>query len=423
MKVLFISANTETLNMRTLPWGMACVAAAVREAGHEAAMLDLMGEADPAAAVAAAIGKHNPDVIGVSVRNIDDQNRGKPVFFLPKVKEIVTVCRNITGVPVVLGGAGYSIFPQTALEFLGADMGIQGEGELAFPALLSRLKPGAGISDSPGLYLPGKGLQGKRIFSDMRELPLPGDELFENLDPETPGLMVPVQASRGCNFACSYCSTSTIEGKEIRKRRAEKVIDWLERRAAEGFRSFFFVDNNFNIPPEFALDFCNLLAKRQLDIGWRCILNPMRVGGELLDSMRAAGCTDVSLGFETGCEVTLKSLGKKFTLDEVVSAGAMLKKSGINRMGFLLLGGPGETRETVKESLAFADSLGFEMMRLTAGIRIYPDTQLAKTAVSEGVISAGDDLLFPRFYLAPGLEGWIEKTIEKWCETRPNWIF
>jgi hypothetical protein len=80
-------------------------------------------------------------------------------------------------------------------------------------------------------------------------------------------------------------------------------------------------------------------------------------------------------------------------------------------MGFLLLGGPGETRETVEESLAFAASLNLEALRITVGIRIYPGTPLARRALEEGIISAADDLLFPRFYLASGLEPWIHQRV------------
>ena len=76
-------------------------------------------------------------------------------------------------------------------------------------------------------------------------------------------------------------------------------------------------------------------------------------------------------------------------------------------MGFLLLGGPGETKESVDESLAFARSLGLEMLKVSVGIRLYPNTPLARQAVAEGVVSAEDDLLLPRFYIRPELEDWI----------------
>ena len=91
-------------------------------------------------------------------------------------------------------------------------------------------------------------------------------------------------------------------------------------------------------------------------------------------------------------------------------------------MGFLLLGGPGETRASVEESLTFVDALNMDAVRVTVGIRIYPHTALAETALQEGVLSAGDNLLFPRFYLGRGLEDWLPETVRAWARGRPNVI-
>ncbi|MBT8407135.1 MAG: cobalamin-dependent protein, partial [Deltaproteobacteria bacterium] len=134
MKVLLISANTEQINMPTLPLGLACVAAATRKAGHEVAYLDLMAQEDVRTVIKEAMEGLSPDVVGISVRNIDDQVMDSPGFLLEQVKEVVASCRSFSDSPIVLGGAGYSMYPESALEYLGADMGIQGEGEVAFPA-------------------------------------------------------------------------------------------------------------------------------------------------------------------------------------------------------------------------------------------------------------------------------------------------
>ena len=91
-------------------------------------------------------------------------------------------------------------------------------------------------------------------------------------------------------------------------------------------------------------------------------------------------------------------------------------------MGFLLLGGPGETRESVEESLTFADSLKLDSLKITEGIRIYPHTGLAKRSVEEGIIPSEEDLLFPRFYLAKNLEGWLPETLRCWMVARPHWV-
>ncbi|MBU0985949.1 MAG: cobalamin-dependent protein, partial [Proteobacteria bacterium] len=140
MKVLLISANTEQINMPVLPLGMACVAAAAQNAGHEVKTVNLMMAQDAHMLLEKAVAGFKPEVIGISVRNIDDQIMEHPKFLLAPVKAVVAECRRLSDAPIVLGGAGYSIFPREVLDYLKADMGIQGEGEQAFVMLLERLK-------------------------------------------------------------------------------------------------------------------------------------------------------------------------------------------------------------------------------------------------------------------------------------------
>src|SRR5208283_425072 len=105
----------------------------------------------------------------------------------------------------------------------------------------------------------------------------------------------------------------------------------------------------------------------------------------------------------------LAAMNKRFRPKEVREISERLAAHGIRRMGFLLLGGPGETKASVDESLAFARSLSLEMLKVSVGIRLYPHTPLAQQAVEEGVISSGDNLLVPRFYIRPGLEEYIRQ--------------
>ena len=413
MKVLLISANTEKINMTPLPLGLACVAAATRKSGHEVAMLDLSLEKNPQSVLGETITEFHPDVIGVSVRNIDDQNMEKPRFLLNQAKEIVASCRSLSKAKIVLGGAGYSIFPESALSFLGADMGIQGEGEGAFAALIGRMEQGADLSGVPGLYLPGRGLQCRRRFEkNLDALPLPDTDLW-SLPSQKEEIWMPVQTRRGCPLNCSYCSTGTIEGRTIRRHSAEAIVHWIARWREAGVHQFSFVDNTFNLPPSHAKEICRKLIEYGLQIRWWSILYPAHVDQELAELLGKAGCKLVSVGFESGSERILKNMNKRFTLKGVRLISEMLSDQGIRRMGFLLLGGPGETRESVEESLVFADSLKLESMKITVGIRIYPHTSLARTAVEEGVISSHDDLLFPRFYLAKDLEDWLPQTLKK----------
>jgi radical SAM superfamily enzyme YgiQ (UPF0313 family) len=412
MRVLLVSSNTERINMVTIPIGLAMVTAATRRAGHEVTFLDLLAEADPVAAVHRAVGEYAPEVIGISVRNIDDQAREAPRFLLSQVKPVVVACHASTGAPVVLGGAGYSIFPVAALRYLGADYGVCGDGERLFPALLGHLVAGTDPYGLPGLHVAGRPEPPEPSFSqDLAALPQWDEALRKVVDPAQGDLWIPVQSRRGCPNDCSYCSTARIQGRRIRMRPPSEVAEHIAGLTAQGFRRIYFVDNSFNIPEAHALDLCRELRRLEPRVEWRCILYPSRVGVELVKAMASSGCVEVSLGFESGSLPVLREMNKRFTPADVRETSRLLAAYGIRQVGFLLLGGPGETRETAEESLAFAASLELNILRVTVGIRIYPRTPLARRAVEEKVISESDDLLFPRFYLAPGLEPWIQKRV------------
>jgi radical SAM superfamily enzyme YgiQ (UPF0313 family) len=412
MRVLLISSNTERINMVTLPLGLGFVAAATRRAGHEVSVVDALREPDPVLAIQRSIAAFEPNVIGISVRNIDDQARDAPRFLLAQVQPLVEACRASSHAPIVLGGAGFSVFPEAALRYLGADLGVQGDGEVVFPELLRRLEEGKDPHGLAGVHVRGRNPGPEPSFSKrLDSLPQWDEALQAAADPAASELWVPVQTRRGCPNDCSYCATAHIQGRRIRIRPVGEVADHVARLAGLGYRRLYFVDNSFNIPEPYALDLCGALRRCGAGLEWRCILYPQDLREELAAAMAEAGCVEVSLGFESGSLPVLREMGKRFTPEDVRDVSDRLSAHGIRRMGFLLLGGPGETRETVEESLAFAASLRLDALRVTVGIRIYPGTKLARRAVTEGLLRPQDDLLLPRFYLAPGLEPWIHDRV------------
>jgi radical SAM superfamily enzyme YgiQ (UPF0313 family) len=425
MRVLLISANTEQINMPVLPLGLACIAAAIDNQGHKVKILNLMMQTNTHKALHKAIDEFKPEIIGISVRNIDDQNMENPRFLLGTVKTVVANCRKYSDATIVLGGAGYSIFPQATLDFLDADIGIQGEGESAFIILLKKLREKKDLSKGPGLYLPGQTSRSDSGYiKSLTNLPLPLPDVHLSTPTalKDQEIWIPFQSRRGCPLNCSYCSTATIEGRIIRKHDPKKVVDAISRYAEVGLDHFFFVDNTFNLPTAYAKTLCEQMISSKLKITWRCILYPWKVDDELTEKMAKAGCREVSLGFESGSEKILANMNKKYLPADVRQISERLKKFGIGRMGFLLFGGPGETKETVNESLEFADSLGLEAMKITIGIRIYPNTSLQHTAIKEGLITADGNLLIPKFYMSKGLESWLRQTVKAWMETRPHWV-
>ncbi|MBA4393689.1 MAG: B12-binding domain-containing radical SAM protein, partial [Desulfobacca sp.] len=270
MRVLLISPNREEINMRTLPLGLACVAAATKKEGHEVALVDLMETENPSGTVQGIVEEFRPEAIGISVRNIDDQKMSSSRFLLDQTREIVSICREHSEALIILGGAGYSIFPQSALEYLEADMGIQGEGEELFSVLLTRLHRRENLAGLPGLYLRGKGLQGKRTFISNLDA-LPWQEVFAwfRFNKKIQDYWVTVQTRRGCPMGCSYCSTETIEGPTIRKRDPRAVVEDMAIQMEAGVEQFYFTDNTFNLPLDYAKVLCRHLKDLKGKFRWR----------------------------------------------------------------------------------------------------------------------------------------------------------
>jgi radical SAM superfamily enzyme YgiQ (UPF0313 family) len=258
---------------------------------------------------------------------------------------------------------------------------------------------------------------------DAISSPVPGRHLTVPPDFKDQEIWVPFQTRRGCPMKCLYCSTAAIEGRIHRKQSPEYAVKRLEAFVEAGFDRFFFVDNTFNLPVSYANSLCDGIIRAGLKIAWRAILYPWKADEKLIEKMARAGCAEVSLGFESGSDMILPLLNKRFRAADVRKISQILKQFGIRQMGFLLLGGPGETRETVEESLSFAADLNTEAMRITTGIRIYPGTGLAEIALEEGIIRPDDDLLYPKFYLRKNIENFLLERVKEVIKDRPNWIY
>ncbi len=423
MKVLLISANKTEINMRTMPLGLAFVAQALTNRNHDVKMIDCIGLDDVRSHLQDTIETFRPDIIGISLRNIDDQTALDTHFLYADDREIIACVRKLSDRPIILGGAGYSMFPDAILADNDADMGIEGEGEAVFPVVLEKLKAGQSPEGIPGLHI-------KRVTSSQPGQFITATEDFPYPDPRyvvgpsvTGDTWVPIQTRRGCAMNCSYCSTASIEGRRLRKRPVNSVIEWIRQLVNIGANQLYFVDNTFNLPRSYALSLCRAIMDAKLEIKWRCIVYPWRINEELAAAMAGAGCFEISIGSESTDDEVLRRMHKRFRREDVMRASRLFKKYNIKQMGFLMLGAPGETRRSVQDTLDFAESLGYDALKLTIGIRIYPNTALAAEARTQDIIEPDDNLLRPRFYITPDLdEKWIRDIAAKYAANHPNWI-
>ena len=423
-RVLLISVNQCEHPYPVFPLGLSHLDAALRAAGHETRWLDL-NLAD-SSALATTLGTFRPDVVGLSLRNIDDVLiRKREVYFEP----LAALCRSIreqTRAPVVLGGSGFSIFPRELLELSGADFGIQGEGEESFPALLRSLARGDDYAAIPGLVF--RGADG--IVANSRPAGAAVSEwgLVERPDELARyyvqrSTMLNVQTQRGCSFTCCYCTYPLIEGSRFRRRDPEIVAEEFARLAGQGTRYVFIVDSVFNSSAEHVASVCEALLRRNLQIKWGCFLRPAGLSADLVALMARAGLAHIEFGSDSFCDEVLRDYGKRFTFDDVLASSEYAHRAGVDYCHFLVCGGPGETRLTLQQTYENSLRLPNAVVLAVAGMRIYPGTPLFKLAVAEGRIEPGASLLRPEYYLTPDLtEAETFSMLEEFARRSPHWI-
>jgi len=432
MRVLLVSTNRADLMVRPFPLGAAYIVASLQAQGHEVDVWDAMFEGDWAASLRQRLRDFRPAVIGLSVRNVDDQEIRGARFLLGEAREMAAACRQESEAVLVAGGAAFSMFPAEALSYLGVDYGIVGEGERAFPQLLAALEAGEDPAGIPGLVWrsdDGVHEAPQEFVQDLDELPVPDRRLLEPARYyESRGTapipnVATVQAKRGCPRSCIYCVTRVIEGPTHRLRSPERVVDEVEALAAMGERRIQFVDSLFTNPPEHAEAICKELIRRRVEVGWSCTINPAFAPPDLLRLMKQAGCQLAMVGNEAGCDRQLDALRKGFSKAETARCFSLLESEGIRYNAFLLLGGPGEDRASVDESVEFMQQWSPSLVSVTIGIRIYPRCELAQIAAAEGVLEPGADLLPPRFYLAEPVREWIFGRVDPVVAANDSWMY
>jgi radical SAM superfamily enzyme YgiQ (UPF0313 family) len=414
MRCLVVSPNQSRAPDPVLPLGAAYVAALLRDAGHEVELFDACF-AGPAvhAELEARIADFRPDVVGLSLRNVDEMTHPRPRSSLPHHRAIAeTLRRAAPHAPLILGGPAFTLFPRALLEALGADYGITGEAEGRLRDLLEaigahRARPGEILHGGP---------------SDLDKLPLPARDLLDVERYAREGGSVNLQTKRGCAFDCSYCTYPDLEGRLVRTRSPQRVVDEMEHVLERyGVDSFFFVDSVFNVPPDHAIAVCREIRRRRLPVTWSAYVTPAAVTGPLVDAMAGSGCRSVDLGTDAAAEPTLRGLGKGFRVVTIQRAADLLRAAGIPFCHSLVFGGPGETWQTVDETVRNVVETGPAAVVAIVGLRVFPGTAIAARAMAEGVARESIGLE-PLVWIAPGVREGLGDRLAEVAAQHPRWV-
>ncbi len=422
MKILLISANRHTVPYPVYPIGIDYVAG-VLSGDHDVHVIDV-NDYDDHDLMGNDIVEFGPEIIGISLRNIDNTDITHPTGFYHDYRALMEVVRRSSTAVVVLGGSGFTLFPGELMKLLQADFGVIGEGE-RFKDLVKAMENHQDPSNLPGI------ITGNR--NEDVAVPRPyGGEFFREFKADRrhldfylkKGGMLNLQTKRGCCLSCVYCTYPVIEGKKMRLISPDRVAETALKLQDAGAKYLFITDSAFNSDYRHSVNVGEAFIRKNIKIPWGAFFVPSKPKDEnYFEFLKEAGLTHVEFGTESLTDSVLKSYRKTFTVEDVKHAHNLALGADLHVAHYLLLGGPGEDESTVINSLENAAELEKTVLFFYFGMRIYPLTPLYKIALSQGQISETTDLLEPVFYRSPEVDNAkIVSLVESFGRERANWI-
>ncbi len=430
-RVLLIHANPFQRVTPVPAYGLERVRTAAEDAGAEVELLDpyLVSE-DPIGIAREAAERFRPDVVGLGIRIIDDcivvdklegEEPTDVSFLLPEVRQLREALAEVAPEAIfVAGGAGFSACPQECLEYLDLEYGVVGAGEAAIAALVSDVPRG----QTPGLVRKGEA-DGIGAYHLGFAGPTRRDPLY------APANSFPVRTRIGCAMQCVYCTAANL-GRQHANGDLEVVLEELEQTVAEarergvGRVPIFFADDEFNLPDErHPISVLEGLRSRGLErhITWRAYFNPTPFSPEFADLVRETN-GHVSITVDSAADPLLETAQKPFRRRHLDALVALLGDKGVSADLGLIFGLPGETEETIAETIGFVRSLpeSIEVV-YSAGARVYPHTPLAAIAAREPERLVGSDdpsFLTPVVYSSPWPPRELARRVDEQLRDLPN---
>lgn len=418
MRILLVQAPSVEgpSQERVYPLGIVTLAGHLKDGGHDLLLLDMNIEQDPFGTLKEKLLEFRPDVVGVSLRNVDPLGNKTaslvPSFFVA-VRMISSLLPRAT---IIAGGTGFSLFPERLMrELPEIRYGFVGEAEVSFPRLLVSLDNPPRLKglcwregDTIRMTPPSRDFDMSRYLSPDRSVLDPSRYL--SLNSYVPALGI--ETKRGCPFGCSYCVYPKLQGKKMRCRPAPEVVDEMESLHKEyGVGSFHFTDPVLNIPPGHLDAICREILRRKLKVRWDGFMREDQLNEKNVALYEKAGCECFSFSPDGLCSEALKTLGKRMKEADVLKAAELVARTDVLSVYHFMVNVPGETEETAEKGVRLLEriyelhgrkrNLGTVVLN---NIRILPGTPIEAKAQEEGALRPGADLLYPTYYNPPPFE-------------------
>jgi radical SAM superfamily enzyme YgiQ (UPF0313 family) len=398
LRIILAQAPAGRREPPLFPIGLAFLAGQLGE--HDLLTMDLALSGEPSRALRDAVRSFDPDVVGFSLRNIDDSSY--PIthsYFLP-FRDAVKSLEGWEGT-VAMGGTGFSIYPRQVLERVPrVDYGISGEAELEFPRLMDRIAGGELPARARGTLIDAGHV-------DLSKLDAPSYEDFDMAPYLGERFSVGVQSRRGCPMGCTYCTYGYLGGRAFRERPIDRVMDDLDSLKSLGLGSFAFVDSLFNEPRDYFHDLLDAMMERETRMEWSCWVDESITQADL-QRMVEAGARKVDFSPDAITDKGLKLLGKRGSAESLYPMVKEARKAGLFVGVNFFNNNPGEGLGALMRKLLFTLrarlSLGWRDTVVNIGtIRVYAHSKIADRMVKDGSVPQGCDFFEPVFHTRPGV--------------------
>ncbi len=427
MRILLIATNRHQrlmsrMNARPVPIGLAYIAAHLDPQQHDLKVLDLMFSEDYLGDTERTVKGFQPDLVGLSLRNLDNSSFMDPQWALPSTKEVINRIRSVSKATIVCGGPGFSLLPRECFNYLGPDLGVAGDGGETFAQVAASLESGENFHNLPGLVY--KDGDGETVYRGLAYSSFSKPPRLEELDMtryEQAGFGIGIVTKLDDSFSHSIEAGNDATTWRVLKPIEDVIREVQEMKDRFGLKKVFFIDSGFNVPLPHAKALCRSLIEEDLKVRWNSYLAPVpdACDEEVLSLMKQAGSGLVIMKGFAGESLEREPLDAR--LEPLKEICQRCDATGLNYVMSQYFGEPGETAETVETKLEFLREIRPTLANLRVGVRVRPGTSVAQTALEEGLITDESDLIKPTFYLDGSVREWIVDRLKTEVEANPRW--
>jgi radical SAM superfamily enzyme YgiQ (UPF0313 family) len=299
---------------------------------------------------------------------------------------------------VVAGGPHASVMGKEVLNVPEIDVVVRGEGEVSFVHLLRALERGDDLGTIRGIIFRRNGSiienAPATMIEELDALPFPIESAAQTLkdyEQYPKKAFKNIFSSRGCPYRCLFCGSRDVWGTRARLRSPENVVSEIKALMQLGLRSFRFEDDTFGIDREWTQTLCDLIRRDCPGIAWECELHVNLVTEKLLMAIKRAGCYRVQIGVESGNDAILRSIRKESTVEQALTAAALIKRKGLELEAFFMIGFPDETEETMRDTIEVIKRIQCDKLVYSI-FTPYPGTEAFALCQAAGLISKDYDI-------------------------------